>query len=297
MAGLKEIKRRIRSVKNTKKITYAMKLVSAAKLRKAQEAVGRARQYTDALNNLLLELGSEQGLSEILHPLMEKRRAIKRIGLLVIGGSRGLCGAYNTNVYRRIESVLREKAPAGDFSTFDAVLVGKKPAEYYRRLRRSYIKSYEELSEDANQWPIHQICTGVEELFLSGKVDEVYMIYTRFKSALSQTAMCERLLPLADVEISSQKGGPSRGGGVTVFEPSPAEVFSAIIPRILRSRVRQAALDSKASEHGSRMTAMDSATKNSGDLIYKLTLSYNRLRQGKITSELLDIIGGAEAQA
>lgn len=300
MAGVKEIKLRLGAVKNTKKITYAMKLVSAAKLRKAQDSVIRARDYTDAINRLLAELSSSQGgISQESHPLMTRRDTTRRIGLLVVGGNRGLCGAYNTNVYRKIEAFLKEKQKEGlDLSNIDTFILGRKPAEYFRRLKRPTISSLEALSEDANLWPIEDISREIELHFLSGKVDELYIVYTRFKSALSQTALLEKLLPMeSGLSTEAQKSNPAvlEGSGVTLFEPSAAEVFTAIIPRIFRSRIRQACLDAKASEHGSRMTAMDSATKNSTDLIRKLTLSYNRLRQLKITSELLDIIGGAEA--
>lgn len=306
MAGLKEIKRRLDSVKNTKKITYAMKLVAAAKLRKAQEAVQRSRTYADALRALLANLGSEIDLSEIKHPLLARKEAVKKIGVLIIGGSRGLCGGYNSNLNRKVDAFLSENKAAG--RSVNSIILSKKPAEYYRRSGKKYDVAYENLPEDATLWEIEEICKGLEERFVSGELDEIYMVYTRFKSAISMNVMVEKILPIDPAELKAQeakqgrtvgeahKGGEAqKGGGLILFEPSPLEVFSALIPRILRSRVRQASLDAKASEYGSRMTAMEAATKNAGDLIRRLQLTHNKLRQSRITSELLDILGGAEA--
>lgn len=295
MAGLKEIKRRLVSVKNTKKITYAMKLVSAAKLRKAQEAVQKSRAYSDELHNLLVELVQEVGSLDFSHPLLEVRAQVKKVGIIVIGGSRGLCGGYNTNINKKIEFFYNEQKKVG-ITDVSSTLVNKKPAEYYRRVHRKYLRSYENLSEDAIKWPVDEFCGELEKDYINGEVDEVYMIYTKFKSALSQTVMLEKILPMdAALSLKSETASAPRSAGVTKFEPSVEDVFSSLIPRILRSRVRQACLDAKASEFGSRMTAMESATKNAGDLIRKLQLLYNKLRQSRITSELLDILGGAEA--
>lgn len=294
MAGLKELKVRIKSVQNTKKITYAMKLVSAAKLRKSQEAVVRSGQYTEALNRLLHELSMELAGVDFVHPLMQPRAEVRKIRLLVIGGGRGLCGGYNSNINRKIEALFKEKKAQNPAVEIETVILGKKPAEYYRRIRRSYLNSYEALPDDANQWPIEDVCRELEAAFVNGEADEVYVIYTKFKSALSMKVLAERLLPM---EMGAEQESAQAGerSGVTLFEPSVREVFTQIIPRIMRSKVRQAALDARASEHGSRMTAMEAATKNAGQLIRKLQLTYNKARQTKITSELLDIIGGSGA--
>ncbi len=291
MAGLKDIKRRLKSVKNTKKITYAMKLVSAAKLRKAQESVTRSREYTNAINELLA--GLLQGGAGFSHPLIEPHHEVKRIRLLVIGGSRGLCGGFNSNMFKLVEASMRELKVKHPGAMIDFMLVGRKPGEYFRRVKREYVKAYEELSEDANRWPIDEIALELEHAFIKGEIDQVYVLYTRFRSAISVTATRELLLPLDAKVVETKAAGGAEG--VTLFEPSPEEVFAAIMPRILRSRIRQASLDSKASEHGSRMTAMDSATKNADELSYKLQLKANKLRQSGITGQLLDIVGGAEA--
>lgn len=294
MAGLKEIDRRRKSVANTRKITYAMKLVSAAKLKKAQDSVARSRQYTDALYQLLAKLGSGEGATEFAHPLMEQRAQVKRVLLIVAGGGRGLCGGYNSNLNKKIDAFYKEKATAVEI---DAVIMGKKPAEHFRRLNRAYVQSFEQLPEEANRWPIEEVCRLAEQGFTEGKYDEVHLVYTKFKSAISVTPTLVQVLPVDPNELQNDaRSIDGAGAGTAKFEPSPEAVFNALVPRLVRCRVRQACLDAKASEHGSRMTAMDNATRNAKDLIQELALKYNKLRQGRITAELLDIIGGAEAQ-
>lgn len=296
MAGLKDIKRRIKSVKNSKKITYAMKLVSAAKLKKAQDAVTASRAYTDAIGAMLQEL-SKEGLSSVAHPLMETRSEVKKIRLLVVGGSRGLCGAYNSNVNKKVDALWKELSEKHPKAKIDAVVMGKKPNDHFKRMRYPVAKAHIGLSEDANDWPVDEVCRELENEFLKGEIDEVHLISTHFRSAVSQTVNSELLLPMdseLDLDVSADRS-EEETSGQTLFEPSPQEVFQAIIPRILRTKVRQAGLEAKASEHGSRMVAMENATNNAGDLIQSLTLTHNRLRQGAITAELLDIIGGAEA--
>lgn len=305
MAGLKEIRRRLKSVNNTKKITSAMKLVSAAKLRKTQESVVRSRGYTDSLKGVLAQL---QGGSEFTHPLLEARQSVKRIRILVLGASRGLCGAFNTNINRRVEALYRELATKYPGSEVSSVLLGKKPAEYFRRIGRQYLEAIENIADDPNSWPIQEICQKLEIDFIRGDFDELHIVYTRFKSAISQTAVAERLLPLDRDTVASNVVATAGSEviaagselalasiGITLFEPNPQRVFDAVVPRIVRATVRQAAFDTKASEHASRMTAMDNATKNAKELIHSLTLTRNKLRQSGITSQLLDIVGGAEA--
>jgi len=293
MAGLKEIRRRLKSVNNTKKITSAMKLVSAAKLRKTQEAVVRSRVYTDSLKDVLAQL---RGGLEFTHPLLEARQSVKRVRILVLGASRGLCGAFNTNVNRRVEALYRELATKYPGCEVSSVLLGKKPAEYFRRIGRQYLEAVENLADDPNAWPIQDLCQRLEIEFIKGEFDELHVVYTRFKSAISQTAVAERLLPLdQDAVFSTSTEAGASATGITLFEPNPQRVFDAVVPRIVRATVRQAAFDTKASEHASRMTAMDNATKNAKELIHSLTLTRNKLRQSGITSQLLDIVGGAEA--
>lgn len=292
MAGLKEIRRRLKSVNNTKKITYAMKLVSAAKLRKTQEAVVKSRAYTDALKGVLAQL---QSGGEFTHALLEPKQEVKRIRVLVLGAARGLCGAFNTNVNRQVEVFYKEQMKRGVEVT--ATLLGRKPSEYFRRVSKQYNDSVEVLPEDPTLWPTDEVCQRLEVEFLRGDFDELHLLYTRFKSAISMKTTVERIFPLDRNTLSSAT--PTKGAAIqegnTLFEPSPQLVFDAVVPRIVRAIVRQAALDTKASEHASRMTAMDAATKNAKELIHSLTLRRNKLRQTGITNQLLDIVGGAEA--
>lgn len=292
MPSKKDIDRRIKSVKNTKKITYAMKLVSAAKLKRAQDSVLNSRVYTDSLKQTLSLLQASTSEGKLSDPLMEVR-AVKNITIIVAGGSRGLAGGYNSNLNKKVEAMIAQLNNENNGIQINFVIVGKKPAEYFRRTSRSYDSSYEELPEEVLKWPIIDVCKEIEKNFTDKKIDEVYVLYTKFKSAMSLVPTFERILPLSPDIASNDKS--STGGGKVKFEPSADEVLAKVIPLIFRSLIQQACLDAKASELASRMTAMDAATKNAGELIEKLTLMSNKLRQGKITSELLDIIGGAEA--
>lgn len=275
-----------------------MKLVSAAKLRKAQEAVERARDYTSALTQLLAELSEEQ--IEFTHPLLESREEVKKVRVLVIGAGRGLCGGYVSRMNKELQRFFKE-LPSGVEG--DGYVLGKKSADFFRRAEISFHQPYTELPENAAEWPVEEVCKELELSFLKGEVDEVYLIYTKFKSAMSMEVQCDKLLPMGQVLAASTEEAESKAisdvaesfSGITKFEPSAEAVFESVVPRILRTQVRQAALNAKAGEHGSRMTAMDTATKNADDLSDGLKLKFNKLRQSGITSELLDILGGAEA--
>ncbi|MCB0333362.1 MAG: F0F1 ATP synthase subunit gamma, partial [Bdellovibrionales bacterium] len=182
MAGLKDIKRRIKSVKNTKKITYAMKLVSAAKLKKAQDAVKASREYTDALTELLANLSRECEGADFSHPLMEAHTEVKKVRLIIIGGSRGLCGGYNTNINKRVLKAIDELSEKHPGAVIESVILGKKPAEFFRIRQMKYAASHEGLPEDANLWPVDDICLQLESDFLKGEIDEAYLLYTQFRS-------------------------------------------------------------------------------------------------------------------
>ena len=200
MPSLKEFRVRIASVQSTKKITSAMKLVSAAKLRKTQDAVVRSRAYTDALRGIL---GQLQGGSEFSHPLLETRATVKKVRVLVIGGQRGLCGGFNTNTNRRVEALYQELAKKHPGVEVSAVLLGKKPAEYFRRVSRGYLDAVENLGDDPITWPTQEVCQRLEIDFLKGEFDELYVVYTRFRSAISTIPTAERLLPLDKESLSS----------------------------------------------------------------------------------------------
>lgn len=303
MAGLKQIRLRLTSVKNTRQITRAMKLVSAAKLTRAQEAVTKSRGYSGALAAMLQRLVAEVDLSDIEHPLMQPHESVKNVRVVVVGGGRGLCGAFNSNVNKQIVALYKRIRTEHPNAEISATILGRKPAEFCRREGLSYVKSYEALPENPNAWPLEEVTEEIENAYAAGAIDQVYLVYTSFRSVMTQVVQSELLMPFA---VNNSIANEAAGGkaettnvapaSVTTFEPSAKEVFSGLIPRLIRVKLRQACLDSKASEHASRMTAMDSATKNAGELIDKLGLLYNRLRQSGITSQLLDIVGGAEAQ-
>lgn len=301
MPSKRDIDRRTKSVKNTRKTTYAMKLVSAAKLKRAQEAAVQSRDFASALKRLLSLAEEAQSGSGLTHPLLESR-PVKNIRFLIIGGSRGLAGGYNANVQRRIESAISEAKAEHPDAQHEYIIFGKKVAEYFRRVDREAQHIYEDLSDDVIAWPLEETCEHAAHDFQHEKIDQLRVVYTKFKTVLSMTPVSEVVLPLAkpgEAQVANQDIAAAQVSAVEmpnlIFEPSPEKVFESIIPRIFVSMVRQAAFDAKASEHASRMTAMDSATKNAGELIRKLTLLSNKLRQQKITSELLDIVGGAEA--
>lgn len=292
MAGLKEIKRRLKSVKNTKKITYAMKLVAAAKLQKVQEKVFALQRYQETLAQIFTQtLQSLEG-REVELKLLEKRDEIKNIRLIIIGGSRGLCGGFNTNLNKKIKEVLSTLKEQYQDANIETELLGKKVYEFFKREKIEPSVVYENLGENISLWPVDEILESARNDFLTKKIDKVYILYTKFRSALSVVPTLDELLPIDKESVTSKlKFNPA----LIVFEPAKEKLLEDLLPKFLRIKFMQTALDSNASENGSRMTAMDSATSNANDLMAKLQLNYNKLRQSAITSELLDIIGGAEA--
>lgn len=299
MAGLKEIKRRIKSVTNTKKITYAMKLVATAKLRRAQEAVNQTRKYTEALNGLLAEtLKGQEQESSFTHPLLIAPERVTKVYIVTVGANRGLCGGYNSNLNRFLEKLSSDLNEEHPQAALEHIILGRKLSENFRREKRSSLLAYDKLSDNPYDWPIEELADRLEKDFIAGLVSQVYLVFTRFQSAISVSPVCEKLLPIDAAALADNSSADSEEiseNRLILFEPSKEAVFAALIPKLLRIRIMQASLDAKASEHGSRMTAMDSATKNAGDLMHRLQLKHNKLRQSGITAELLDIIGGASA--
>lgn len=292
MAGLKEIKRRLKSVKNTKKITYAMKLVAAAKLQKVQEKVFALQRYQETLAQIFTQTLQSLEEREVELKLLEKRDEIKNIRLIIIGGSRGLCGGFNTNLNKKIKEVLSTLKEQYQDANIETELLGKKVYEFFKREKIEPSVVYENLGENISLWPVDEILESAKNDFLTKKIDKVYILYTKFRSALSVVPTLDELLPIDKESVTSKlKFNPA----LIVFEPAKEKLLEDLLPKFLRIKFMQTALDSNASENGSRMTAMDSATSNANDLMAKLQLNYNKLRQSAITSELLDIIGGAEA--
>jgi len=293
MAGLKEIRRRISTVQNTKQITRAMKLVSAAKLRRAQQAAQGGRAYLRELERIIRQVFCDTP-SGFSHALVSANPNAKAVRAVVIAGDRGLCGGYNANVLKAVaadESVCRANGVP-----FEVVALGRRVVQQGKRLGWNLVDSHEGLPEDGHKWPIEQIFKQLETDFLAGRCKEIRVYYTEFVSALSQKAQKSILLPFRqDTIVGSSETVSSVPAMPFKYSPQPEELLRAIIPSLVMGMITQAALDAKASEHASRMTAMESATRNAEDLISKLKLHYNRARQSTITKELLDIIGGAEA--
>jgi len=305
MAGLKEIKRRLASVNNTKKITYAMKLVATAKLRKAQEEVVGFRRYRSALSAMHESLQAAfdekpDDQEEVGSYLLAEERAVKSVCLLIVGGFRGLAGGYNSNVNKAIDATLKNVAENYPGASVSAVVIGKKPCEHLRKRRVKIEKAYEKLPDSVAKWPLGEIVDSLVFEYRSGKVDKTFLIFTEFRSALSQNVNAKQVLPflgnLSDVEgVGAKINSVVKGVGNVICEPSIKEVLAEVVQRMVKAELVYASLNAQASEHGSRMTAMDAATKNASDLVDGLRLTYNKLRQSGITAELLDIIGGAEA--
>ena len=283
MATIKDIKKRISSVRNTQQITKAMKAVAAAKLRRAHQAAVEARPYAEKMRELLSNLSAR--VSEESHPLLIERDE-KRIDILLVTADRGLCGAYNANVIRLAESFRadhREKEVSFRF-------VGRKGAEYYRR------RGIAAMDDGPATWhaPADELASGAADRligrFLNGESDATYIIYSRFRSALSQVPAAARIIPVAPSEVDEEQHLTEY-----LLEPSIGDLLSNLLPKSVEVQVYQALLEAVAGEHGARMTAMESATKNASDLISDLTLQMNRARQAAITTELLEVISTAEA--
>jgi len=270
MATLRDIKRRIRSVESTQKITRAMKLVAAAKLRRAQERILAARPYATRMRS---------------HPLLTKRTTARK-RLVVITSDKGLAGAFNSNVIRNALAFLREQ-PRTDVTL---VMVGKKGRDFFRR-REWQVKSemlgfFDRLAYSHAQELAGQLMTD----YLGGETDEVYLVYNEFRSVAVQRVIRQQLLPIESEP--SAAGGPATD---YIYEPSPEAILASLLPRHVTTQVYRALMESVAGEYGARMTAMEAATKNAKEMIGVLTIQYNKARQERITKELLDIVGGAEA--
>src|SRR5882672_6136173 len=295
MASLRAIRTRIKSVRNTQKITKAMKLVAAAKLRRAQDAVLRTRPYAEALNELLGSLAAARVAAEIPpHPLMEVRENPKRIEVVLLTSDRGLCGGFNSNIIRRAQRFLVEEADKYDVIQFSTI--GRRGRDFAKKrgiqTRKDYVGFFGRLRFAMAK----QVADDLIVEFRECKLDAVYLLYNQFRSAMSQTITLTRLLPIAAPAEAAQAQEKARF--ITpehLYEPSRPELLEHLIPRQLAMSIWRALLESEASEHGARMTAMDSATKNANDMIGRLSLEYNRARQASITKELMEIVSGAEA--
>ena len=302
MASLKELKNRISSVKNTQKITKAMQMVAAAKLRKAQDAAERSRPYSDRIGSIIINLANSMAGSEGAPQLLIGNGKSETVMLVIATADRGLCGGFNTNIVRaaREEIVALERAG----KTVKLYLIGKKGYDQLRRLYEDNIVEYISLKEERK---LHAgiaqgIGSKVTAMFEAGEFDVCKLIYSQFENVMTQTPVSKTLIPaIAETGVSSGDGAadevfaPDLGGAVYTYEPDEEGILNVLLPRNINTQIFTALLENNAGEMGSKMTAMDSATRNAGEMIDKLTLTFNRTRQAQITSELIEIISGAEA--
>ena len=307
MASLRAIRTRIKSVRNTQKITKAMKMVAAAKLRRAQEAVVRARPYAQLIDAVLLSLSKSsppESEGHPKHPLLQIRRQ-KRVEVVLLTSDRGLCGGFNANVIRRGQRFLVEEGPRHELVQFSTV--GRRGAAFAKKRGIASRKDYSGFFGKLRFGNAKEIADDLIAAYQGGELDAVYLLYNEFKSAIAQKISLVQLLPIVPEGSSGDGGGdleqvkPDSHGkfpllpAAHLFEPSREQVLDQLLPKHLAMQLWRALLESEASEHGARMTAMDSATKNAKDMIGKLTLQYNRARQAAITKELMEIVSGAEA--
>jgi len=285
MASLKSIKKRIVSVKNTRQITKAMKMVSAAKLRRAQENVVAARPYAQKMGEVLQSLAGN--LEGNLHPLLEKREA-KKLLLIVVTSDRGLCGGFNSNLCKAGERYLKEQQ--GAFEQISILTVGRKGYEFLKN-RHTIYKNFSNIISKPNYQAAALLAQDVVEGYLAGEYDQVVMLYNAFRTVMSQDITFQQLLPIVPDDQATVEGA----GVEYIYEPSVGDLLAEILPKNIEVQIFKAMLESVAGEHGARMTAMDSASKNASEMIGKLTLQYNRARQAAITTELMEIISGAES--
>jgi F-type H+-transporting ATPase subunit gamma len=284
MASLKSIRKRINSVKNTRQITKAMKMVAAAKLRRAQENVFAARPYAEKLADVLRRLATSGG--SVDSPLLCKEKNDRTL-LIAVTSDRGLCGGFNANICKAAEAFIRDNSER--FREISLMTIGRKGHEYLRS-RATVSRNYANVFSSLNYQTAALIGQEVIEGFKSDQYDTVYLLYNSFKSILSQTVTLNQLLPVEPPDAADEEFLPE-----AIYEPSKEELLAGLFPKHVEVQIFHAMLESVAAEHGARMTAMDSATKNATEMIGKLTLQYNRARQAAITKELMEIISGAES--
>jgi len=292
MPSLKNIRTQIASKKSTQKITRAMKLVAASRLRRAQDAIVAARPYANALGEAISEVALRAGAES--HPLLD-RRSPERITLVLLTSDRGLAGGFNANVFRVTQRFINERKQATPPAREIVLeIVGKKGRDYYRRRRQSITRETPAPTAETAQQIAREMAQIVSHEFHEGRTDAVFLVYNEFKSAVQQKVVVEPLLPVS-AELAGGEKAVAGGALDFLYEPSKGKLLDALLPLYLESQIYRGLLESIASELGARMTAMDSATNNAKEMIANLTLQYNRARQAAITKELMEIVSGAEA--
>lgn len=294
MANLKEVRNRIVSVSSTQQITSAMKMVSAAKLRRAQDAIVQMRPYANKLKEILENLSESLDSSDGIY---SKKRPVKEVLLVVVTSNRGLAGAFNANVIKKANSIIKNGYPGANVSV---ICIGKKGTDFFRKTESMIIgsdmpshKRLNELFDKLTYDNVAPITERIMKAFVDGDFDKIEIVYNQFKNAAVQITVAEAFLP---VQTPKNRDVSNKKINDYIFEPTKEQIVSDLIPKSLKTQFYKALLDSHAAEHGARMTSMHKATDNAAELIKALKLSYNKARQAAITGEILEIVGGAEAQ-
>jgi F-type H+-transporting ATPase subunit gamma len=286
MANLKEVKQRINSVISTQQITKAMKMVSAAKLRRAQDKIIQMRPFSQKLTTILNNVSAaSEGATDLVYA---QKREVKKVLLVPVTSDKGLCGAFNTNVIKATNLAIREQFAGADVTIMP---IGKKSFEYYKKTKYSLIDQYSTLFQDLSIDAIRVAANHAMDAFVAGEFDQVFLVFNEFKNVATQIIRTEQFLPMSPAESTDA----SKAETDYILEPSREYIIEELVPKALRVQFYKAILESNASEHGARMTAMDKATENAGDLLKELKLMYNRTRQAAITNEILEIVAGANA--
>ncbi|MVN76481.1 ATP synthase F1 subunit gamma [Hymenobacter sp. HMF4947] len=297
MASLKEVRSRIQSVSSTQQITKAMKMVAAAKLRRAQDNIIRMRPYAQRLTSILANL-TRTTTDEVVSEYGQVRE-VRRVLIIAITSDRGLAGAFNANIFKGVSALIADRYANLPVNAISIMAIGKKAHDYYGRRSYARVGDYTHVFAQLSFNTVRLAAEEAMSGFVAGTYDEVVMVYNEFKNVATQFVQAEQLLPL--VPTAEPAGTPSATAPDNsidyIFEPSKEEIIQTLIPQSLKIQLYKAVLESNASEHGARMTAMDKATDNAGELLKSLKLTYNRTRQAAITTEILEIVGGAEALA
>jgi len=298
LASIREIRRRIRSVKNIAQVTRAMQMVAASRMRRAQEQVLATRPYAAKAGEILTHLAAQRAVDESLHPLLQHRDAIRTVGLVLITGDKGLCGSYNHNMIQKALHFVSESP-----YPVELITVGRRGRDAMWRLGKKIIAEFSNLPPQPGVLDVAPIARTAVQGFIAGQFDVVYLAHTTFVNTLVQRPEVWQFLPLQPLRLDKmpldkhQEAEPSLAVGEYIYEPDPATILNSVLPRFTELQIYQSVLESLASEHSARMVAMRNATENANDLLADLTLTYNRARQEAITKEMLDIAGGAEALA
>ena len=288
MPSLKDIRRRVESVRKTQQITRAMRMVAAAKLRRAQQGILAARPYAERMSRTLAEVAGSQ--TEVSHPLLEAREPVQRVEFAVVTSDRGLCGAFNATVLKCAQSEIAARESAGQRVSLTAI--GRKAADFFRRRRPADIaQSFVGLGRIGYAHAV-RIADSLMDRYVSGEIDEVVLVNSEFVSTMTQTPRSERLLPVSPEAVAGAGDGKAPPYEI---EPDAVGLLEVLLPKALTVAVFRALLENQAGEHAARMAAMESATRNTEEMIERLTLQYNRARQASITRELVEIVSGAEA--